>query len=262
MDIPFLLKRIEQINEQKELETLFLKIRKLLPVSSIVGNNKLIRIGNPFGDGGYLMLDEFNKKQVAYSFGISNDISWDKDIVSRGIHCYMYDHTIDALPQNSPLFHWYKIGIGGKESVPPFASLESLLLSNGHNYNSNLILKIDVEGAERQALLETSEEVLCQFDQIVVELHNLNELNFSYSNLALLKKLLVTHTPIHVHANNCGSYVEIKDLVMPFALEVTYARNEGRKFKLNSLYYPRMIDVQNNEELPDIILGLWNVPIF
>lgn len=262
MDIPSVLKKIEQIHEQNELESLFLKIRSLLPVSSIVGNNKLVRIGNPFGDGGYIMLDEFNKKQVAYSFGISNDVSWDEDMVVRGINCYMYDHTIESLPKNLPLFHWNKIGIGGIESTTPLASLESLLLSNGHNNNANLILKIDVEGAERQALIETSEDVLRQFDQIVIELHNLNELNFSYSNLALLKKLLATHTPIHVHANNCANYVEIKDLVMPFALEVTYVRNEGRKFKLNSLYYPRVIDVPNTRDFPDIFLGLWNTPHF
>lgn len=54
------------------------------------------RIGRDY-DGGYLMLNVFHGN-IAYSFGINDDVSWDEDVANRGYEVYLYDHTIDALP--------------------------------------------------------------------------------------------------------------------------------------------------------------------
>ena len=70
-----------------------------------VAEGQLIRTGRPH-DGGYLMLDEFKPGMIAYSFGICDDVSWDKSMVERGIECFMYDHTIERLPEEHHLFHW------------------------------------------------------------------------------------------------------------------------------------------------------------
>lgn len=69
-------------------------LRSLLKIKKIVGKN-FVRIGN-HNDGGYLMIDNFQKSGVAYSFGINDDVSWDTDMVNRGYEIFMYDPTIDA----------------------------------------------------------------------------------------------------------------------------------------------------------------------
>ena len=137
--------------------------------------------------------------------------------------------------------------------------METLLLENGHRNRTDLLLKIDVEGVERQALVEMPDEVINQFDQIVIEFHNLTEEAYSNRNLCLMSKLLRTHTPIHIHANNCDSFVELDDLVLPNALEVSYVRTTNRKFRTCNYYYPRVIDVQNTQCAEDIKVGLWNL---
>ena len=48
-------------------------------------------------DGGYILLDDFHEGSIAYSFGISTDVTWDKEMASRGYDVFMYDHTIDKL---------------------------------------------------------------------------------------------------------------------------------------------------------------------
>ena len=62
-------------------------------------------------DGGYVLLDDFKNIKIAYSFGISNNIHFDKELADKGIDVYMYDHTINQLPFNNSRFHWKKIGI-------------------------------------------------------------------------------------------------------------------------------------------------------
>ena len=59
-----------------------------------IKDGKYLRIGRK-NDGGYVLLDNFSDGSVksAYSFGISNDVSWDEDIANLGIDVFMFDHT-------------------------------------------------------------------------------------------------------------------------------------------------------------------------
>ncbi|MBQ4430570.1 MAG: hypothetical protein II877_03625, partial [Synergistaceae bacterium] len=122
------------------------ELQELLHVGKAVGFG-LVRVGRD-NDGGYVMLDDFGGG-IAYSFGIAGDVSWDKDMASRGYDVYMYDHTIDGLPEDNPRFHWSKLGISdGMTHDGRLKSLEELIASNGHEGKHNMILKMDVEGAE------------------------------------------------------------------------------------------------------------------
>lgn len=56
-----------------------------------------VRVGNAH-DGGYVMLNDFAHRNIAYSIGINDDVSWDFDMAERGFDVYMYDHTIEKLP--------------------------------------------------------------------------------------------------------------------------------------------------------------------
>ena len=45
-------------------------------------------------DGAYVMIDDLNNVKNAYSFGIKNNVIFDKALADKGIDVYMYDHTI------------------------------------------------------------------------------------------------------------------------------------------------------------------------
>ena len=104
-------------------------------------NFDLVRIGHEH-DGGYIMLNDFHNGDIAYSFGISNDVSWDKDMVNRGCEIFMYDHTIDNLPEQNPNFHWNKLGIAdGIIHDDRLKTLDELIASNHHENAHNMINK-------------------------------------------------------------------------------------------------------------------------
>ena len=87
-------------------------IYHLISPKNVFGKKRIL-IGEK-RDGCYVLLDDFKDIKIAYSFGISRMIQFDKNLADRGIDVYMYDHTINSLPYNNSKFHWKKIGISGK----------------------------------------------------------------------------------------------------------------------------------------------------
>ncbi|WAV99782.1 FkbM family methyltransferase [Oxalobacter aliiformigenes] len=232
-------------------------LHRLLEIKDIkdVG---FVRIGHEY-DGGYIMLDDFHENMIAYSYGISNDVSWDLDMANHHIHCYMYDHTITSLPQESLYFHWRKEGICGIKKTDHCNTLDSHINHNGHASNKNLILKMDVEGAEWDALINLDEKTLNQFQQMVFEFHDMYDPHRYSMICRVLEKLNKTHQCIHVHGNNYGPRKCSNKLVIPHALEVLYARKESYEFLPSQHFYPREFDMPCNPYADEIILGYWNL---
>jgi hypothetical protein len=122
-------------------------ISLLMPMDEAGGS--YVRVGRPF-DGGYVMLDNFsgNSGAAAYSFGISNDVSWDEAIAARAIDVFLFDHTIDALPRQHPRFHFARLGVTGYQSATNLETLAGLVTRNAHAASNNLILRSPTCGAQ------------------------------------------------------------------------------------------------------------------
>ncbi|WP_037376858.1 FkbM family methyltransferase [Selenomonas sp. AB3002] len=221
-------------------------------------DKQLIRTGRG-EDGGYIMLDDFESCKVAYSFGIADDVSWDKYMAERGIDVYMYDHTIEGLPEENQHFHWQKTGVAGvyDSAVPELRTLPQLMEDNGHTGRSGMILKMDVEGAEWEVFRNLPAGFLNCFDQILLELHDMNSLEKYQDIAASLKTLNETHQLVHVHGNNCAHYLMCNGLVVPGAMECTYISKEKYSFKEDETFYPDELDASNDRRWPDIMLGRW-----
>jgi len=220
-----------------------------------------VRIGAG-NDGGYVMLDAFEASGVAaaYSCGVGGDVSWDLDIASRGIDVWLYDHTVRRLPAEHPRFHFARTGLAGHAAQQGCRTLGQLIAANGHEGREDLILKMDIEGAEWDVLDETATATLEQFRQIVVEFHDLARVLDPVLRkplIAVLEKLSRTHQVVHVHGNGCEVPIWIADLVLPQVMEVTYVRRRdfAGRFAPHTGTFPTELDRPNRPGLPDIFLG-------
>ena len=240
------------------------RLRLLLKIKKVVGKN-FVRLGK-FNDGGYIMVDNFNVSGggIAYSFGINRDVSWDTDMVKHGYDVFMYDPTIDALPYNHDKFHFFKEGIGGaKDEKKSLDTLENFIKTNGHEKKSNMILKMDVEGAEWDFLSTVTSETLSKFDQMTFEFHHFVRPKTQAEMdrvVDCLCKINRTHSLVHLHANNYGWFISIDDKILfPDTLELNYVKTSNYELDYDeNICLPTTLDEVNNPKLPDIPLGLWN----
>ena len=233
------------------------ELHKLLHIAKTEGH-ELTRTGRD-NDGGYIMLDDF-PGGIAYSFGICDDVSWDKDMASRGYDVYMYDHTIDGLPEDNPRFHWSKLGISdGVTDDEGLKTLEELISRNGHENERDMILKMDVEGAEWGFFESVKPETLSQFSQITLELHGMVNPAYSERILNVLRKINMTHQLIHLHANNNGTYITAGGKSFCSFIEASYVLRKKYNFSGDyDVKLPLNIDMPNEKNCPEIELGFWN----
>ncbi len=259
--------RMIQITSEKALEMLgavfferWRSVNHFLTINDCA-SDKLIRVGKK-NDGGYIMYGDLKEKskKVAYSFGISSDVSWDNDMADMGYKVYMYDHTINNLPYERKEFHFYKKGISDTDSSKgDLETLQSLVNRNEHLYNNNMILKMDVEGAEYGFILNSDLELLNRFDQLVMELHNLNSLYQNDLIEKALKKLTSLFGVIHVHANNYGDVIYVDGVPYPDTLEITLLNKKRYDLKESiKVNLPIPLDMPCRPFDDEIILGSWN----
>ncbi len=192
-----------------------------------------IRIGGD-ADGGYVMLNDFEQLDGVLSYGVGtvevagkDCISFDYDLALRGLPVVLLDHTVDTLPQWHPNFVFVKEGVGSKDKRKTKTIKTHLKqLTKG---GDRLILKMDVEGAEYDAINATSPATLRKFRQIIIELHDLTRLDDPRRRSQILETLerldrdFILH---HVHGNNTAKVATIDGLKVIDVLELSYARKD------------------------------------
>ncbi|MBQ3346494.1 MAG: FkbM family methyltransferase [Synergistaceae bacterium] len=198
---------------------------------------------------------------IAYSFGIAQNVSWDRDMASRGYDVFMYDHTISRLPESNPRFHWSRLGLSdGSSQDDRLRTLEELITANGHKDRRDMILKIDVEGAEWGFLETVRPETLAKFSQITFELHGMINPAQPSKTLNALRKLNATHQLIHLHPNNNASCITVGGKIFCNTLEASYVLRENHSFVQDyDVSLPLEVDMPDAKPLPDIELGQWNI---
>ncbi|CAG5127799.1 unnamed protein product [Candidula unifasciata] len=122
-------------------------------------------MGN-MGDGGWEICDDPDVRPrppcIIYSFGISNDFSFDDD-ASRvyGCHVYSFDPSMTKFAdkvERSKLVHFYKIGLSDKSTTASnqwkMKTLADIRTMLGHNNVTIDIIKMDIESSEWSSLPE------------------------------------------------------------------------------------------------------------
>ncbi len=241
------------------------ELKELLKVYTPI-NKGITRIGNQDCEGGYIMVQDFNTPSVVYSFGIKDNLPLESDLANRGYEVFLYDNTINEPANLSENMHFHREGLGDVYNpYGPLDTLKNYIYQNEHNIHNNMILKINLNGSEWDILNSVDSKTLEQFDQIIVEIHDLIKgCNDEKKQLILnsLKHLQETHQLIHLHANNSSRTIKIGNTTFSDIMEVTFAKKEKYETTLNKeLSLPTIIDHPNDIGRADLKLGKWNYPL-
>jgi hypothetical protein len=215
--------------------------------------HELKRIGN-LNDGGYLIPNILNEIEFNISPGVGLCTAFENDLLQYGIKSFLIDGTVDY---NGKHFFLKKNLSAYNDSKN--ITLNSFIANNSTiNKSSNLMLQMDIEGAEIENLLSVTEETLKKFKVLVIEFHDFESLN----NISFLKlyhsvfiKILKYFTIIHIHPNNFGKVVDLNNKKIPDIMEFTFIRNDLMRYKKNIKYsLPHLEDKKNSEKDDDLAL--------
>ncbi|MDR2666722.1 MAG: FkbM family methyltransferase, partial [Holosporales bacterium] len=146
-------------------------LRFIKPMKA-VGENK-VRMGWD-KDGGYVMLDPGSPADggIVYSFGVSSYDPWSSDMAHRGFSVYQYDGTIESPPETGHNMYFFKYNITGDiVPQPGHKNIKTIFSDLGHDKNNDIILNVDIEGAEWDFFKNISTLEILKFRQIIVEFH-------------------------------------------------------------------------------------------
>jgi len=229
-------------------------LHKLAPVSTEI---PLGRLG-PAGDGGYLVPLDFDGILACVSPGVSVECGFDLAVAEKDIDVYMADASVDGPSQHHCRFHFLKkfIDIATSDSTITLQDFcESI-----QNYTNglDLMLQMDIEGAEYRVLLSTPEAIIRRFRVMVIEFHNLDNMlsRFSFQFIrATFLRLLEHFYVVHIHPNNAGRVARRGKLYIPTLLEFTFLRKDhALTVSEKPIHFPRPLDFDNVPGRPSVVL--------
>lgn len=232
---------------------------KLLQPHDVTGREKR-RVGSP-GDGGYVMLDDFGLVRNALSLGVGRDVSWDMDMAAEGMRVWQFDHTVTRSPKRNAQFVFHRKRVVGVPESADDVSLAQILASDALASDRDIIVKMDIEGSEWDALARLEATALERIRQFVVECHNVRlfaDNQWRTTALQALQNLAAKHVCIHIHGNNFQPFVVIGGIPFPDAFEATFIRRSDYSTAPSSVSFPTELDQPSNPKRADYYLGRWD----
>lgn len=216
---------------------------------------QLVRLGSRH-DGGYVVPDlGFEGIEGLYSFGVGDNIDFERDFQARtGGWIELFDPTIaepNPLPSRA---RFHGRGLEGS-SLAPLLDLGGRRMEAG----ARLWAKMDVEGAEWSALMATPIDVLTRFEVLIVEFHGLTDRTGwgRRREPEAIAKLNGRFRLVHAHANNFAPFCPRTKL--PDCLEATYLRDDvlPADWRPNRRPLPGPHDSPCNPGAPELDLRHW-----
>jgi hypothetical protein len=215
----------------------------------------LVRLGGE-RDGGYLVPDDFDGIRHCFSPGVSDVADFERALSDRGIFSFLADYSVDAPPAGLKDCSFTKAYVGSRDTDRTMR-LETWIERSLGGDTGDLILQMDIEGAEYETLLSTPPEVLRRFRTMVVEFHSMNKLSNPYQFRladAVFRKLMDDFEVAHIHPNNGSGSVGVSGLEIPRLMEFTFLRKDRVKRKAPAARFPHPLDRPNLPNRPDLVL--------
>ena len=194
--------------------------------------HELTRVGGP-GDGGYLIPDDVAGISECFSPGSNKVSSFETDLAHRWqINSYICD-VAEEMPSGLTAFQDFtEVWVGPATDGERFISLANWVEDKSQS-NGDLMLQMDIEGAEFLVMIAVSAKLLQRFRIVVIELHFLEALKnkwaFDQIYLPFFDKLLKSFDVVHLHPNNCCGTWSYADFEFPRVIELTLHRKDRSK---------------------------------
>ena len=175
-------------------------IAELQPIA--LKNCTLKRFGSA-NDGGYLMCENLVEKiDAAYSYGVGRNDDWGCEVSRRyKVPVHQYDCFNPARPTcEGGTFVFHNECVGTRAEVKESRTFDTLTNQTVKNGDSGrrLLVKMDIEAAEWDAILATPDEVLAAIPQLAMELHGYKDPKV----LEGIRKLKRHFHVVNLHFNN------------------------------------------------------------
>lgn len=226
----------------------------------------LVRLG-PDGDGGYLVpeahLDGIGRVMSA---GLGLSSGFEDAVLDRvGTPASIVDGSMDRPNWLASAHRFHRRWLAGSSDDDHW-SLDDWVEAEAAG-SDDLLLQMDIEGAEYRVLAAARPSTLARFRVIVVELHRLGLLLHPtpFAHIApVLSALAEQFVAVHLHPNNCCGTEQHGELTIPNVVEATWVRRtalppEWRPVRLAPLAHP--LDRPNVTGSADIELWTgWPAP--
>jgi len=212
---------------------------------------KIQRVGGE-ADGSYVVpIEILGKNTYLVSGGIEDNNEFEIFVASRGITGLQIDNSIAEPPRNHLNLKFLNATLGDIDK-PGHVSLETLM--NKIPKNKKILIKIDIEGGEIEALGSLSTKNLKRIDCLVMELHNLGSITSKNDKIYnLLNRLHKANLrSIFVQANNACLTYTLAGTLIPDNIEITYVK----KYKTSkpSVAYINSIKKLTTKNKPNLSL--------
>jgi hypothetical protein len=145
------------------------------------------------GDGGYLLPEDLGGITACFSPGVDNRVTFEKDVVARGIPCHLADFGINSSVLND------LVGNGATRSsfISKFIGVlnneKTITLDDWIDQRApgggDLLLQMDIESHEWPVLLNVHEATLRGFRIIVLETHDMERIMDKHAFLIISSAL-------------------------------------------------------------------------
>ncbi len=244
-----------RLTERPRIEAL---IQRLRPQYFEPG---LIRLG-PRHDGGYLVPDDLEGIAACFSPGVDRISGFELDCAGLGMEVHLADNSVEHPAESHERFHFTRKHLGVTTDDVTM-TLDDWVQAS-HPGDDDLLLQIDIEGAEFEVFLGASDALMRRFKIIVAEFHSLDQLwNEPFFNLAsrAFEKILQTHHCLHIHPNNYRPVASRGGLEIPEVAEFTFLRKDRFTPSRQVGSFPHPLDSDNAAHLPPLPLPpIWYAP--
>lgn len=191
---------------------------------------ELVMIGDG-RDGTYVIPNDLVGVVKCFSPGVGPSSQFEEAIYDLyGIKSYMIDASVPCVPSNRDDFYVFEKKYLGATTYENFIDINTWVKKYvAEESNEDLLLQMDIEGAEFSALLSCPQDVLSRFRIIALEIHFLDALNLEFFASIIeqtLRKLEANFQVVYAHANNCCGFVKVGSYSLPRVIEVTLIRKD------------------------------------
>jgi len=230
-----------KIKTSLELEKV---VNELLDLLAPCPSKSPLRLIGSQGDGGYFMTDfDIKQAQFLVSGGIETNNEFEYELAELGIEGLQIDNSIDYPPKVHKNLKFIRatLGLGENQSFSIDAYLDSV-------ESKNILLKLDIEGAELDVINGIKSHNLEKVHAAVIEFHDLDYLFLNSYRTKLLETL--NHlkeaglVPCFISPNNVTSAEIIGGILIPRNIEITFTRRNRVKNKFSMKDFEPIIKKQ------------------